>query len=194
MANGKVPVELLGRIRIPKRHWHCTLAQIPDHCKHKPEILRWIGNIDANIANAHGLLLAGEFSRGKSGTASILLKAAAAHGYIGLWLRARDLPGYVIEKTWFDDDQLVIDRARTVPILVIDELQIRDQVAYSEQAVEMLVRQRIDDMRCTIITTNYSTDELKQKYPALTEAMREAVRPVIVAGHDFRAQRQEEMA
>lgn len=183
---GNLNEEIMQRLNLPKKHWYCVLSKIPDQCPHKELLVNWIDNLKSNVRNAKGMLLVGDYSRGKSGSAAIMLKAAASKGIIGLWLTARDLPTYVIEKTLFDDDLTVINRARQVPLLVIDELQIRDSVAYSEQAVEMLVRKRIDDGKCTIITTNHSTKELKHKYPALIAALSEAVYPVSVSGHNFR--------
>jgi len=139
------------------------------------------------------MLLLGDYSTGKSGCAAIMLKAAAAHGFIGLWVRARELPKFVVEKTSFDEDATVIQRAERVPILVIDEVQIRAKLAYAEEAVEMLVRQRIDDQLCTILTTNHPIEELKKKYRALTEALTEAVEPVIVSGYNFRLDKAKEL-
>ena len=187
---GSLSLEVLERIGIPRRHWNCTLSSIPDNCPHKQVIVNWIADIKSNIRPARGLLLMGEYSQGKSGLCSIMLKAAMIEcGILGYWVRARDLPKHLIEKTVFDDELTVMQRAESVPLLVIDELQIRDDIAYTEQAVEMLVRRRIDDELCTILTTNHKVSELKIKYPALAAALVEVVKPIVVSGHNFREDR-----
>lgn len=181
-------VALLKRTRLPRRHWKCTLAQIPDECSHKAEIVDWIGSLSSNVTNARGLLLMGDYSQGKSGCAAIILKAALARGIVGCWHRATDLQRVIIEQTPFDSTMTVLERLQTVPLLVIDEVQIlKDNFAI--QQIEQLVRRRIDDELCTVITTNHSIEELRAKYPALAAALVEAVRPIIVGGHDFRKAR-----
>lgn len=186
-------VVLLERVRLPKRHWHTQLSKIPDYCPHKRVISQWISDLERNVRTAKGLLLVGEYSTGKSGCAAIMLKAAAMRGIIGLWIRARDLPQFVIEKTPFDEELLMIDRVCQVPLLIIDEVQIRDDIAYSEQAVENVIRKRLDDEKCTILTTNHKVVDLKTKYRALTEALKETVYPVVVSGFDFRSERAKEI-
>jgi len=175
-------------MRIPKKHWGCSLSQIPEKCSHKEPILKWVQDVHQNVRSARGLLLLGDYSTGKSGTAAICLKAAADRGLIGFWTTARDLPGQVIKDVLFDEDMTIIERAESVPLLVIDEVQVRDTVAFSEQVVEMLVRHRIDNQLGTILTTNHSREQLQTKYPALIAALTEAVFPVYVSGHNFREQ------
>lgn len=183
---GSITAPILNQIRLPKTHWQCRFDQIPDSCSHKKAVKDWLDNIPARVTEPRGLLLYGDYSQGKSGTASICLKAAAAHGILGMWVTARELPKHVIEKTVFDEQWSFIERAEYVPLLVIDEVQIRKNVAYSEQAVEALIRRRIDDEKCTIITTNHSKDDFQKSYPALFAALTEAVYPIWVGGHNFR--------
>lgn len=178
--------EHLIRMRIPEVHWACRLSEIPEGCSHRKRLSEYIENIEENISKPKGLLLFGEYSQGKSGCASILLKAAAAHGIIGFWIVARRLPEYQIEKEMFDETMTIWQRAETVPFLVIDEMILRTDIKFTEQAFEGLVRKRVDDKLCTIITTNHTPTFIQEKYPALSAVMLEAVYPVKVAGHDFR--------
>jgi len=190
---GEITQRHLERMGIPKRHWYCTLEKIPSECPHKARILDWIEHVEHRVKDSQGLLLMGDYSMGKTGLASICLKAACQRGIIGYWITARAYPQQVIQQHAFDQKYSVQDRAETVPLLVIDELQVREgNVKFSEQAIEHLVRTRIDANLCTIITTNHNTEFLKDHYQALTEALREAVTPIVVTGHNFREDRQKE--
>lgn len=177
---------MLERLQIPRVHWNTKASLIPDSCKHKKLIVEYVENISANVCKPRGLLLFGTYSAGKSGCAAICLKAAAFRGCIGLWLVANSVPTVQIEKTPFDEEVTLYERACSVPLLVLDELQIRSEVKGIEQYVERLIRLRVDAKLATIITTNHTPAEVSAKFPALAAALLEAVVPMKVDGHDFR--------
>lgn len=183
----------LIRMRIPEVHYHTLLSNIPDKFAYKKEVSEYIDKIGENIHKPKGLFLTGPCSAGKSAIGAIILKAAAYNGHIGLWVSARRLPEYIIEKVRFDSEHTMYDRARGVPILVIDEVQIMKTIKYTEQALETLVRQRIDDRLATILTTNHTKDEIKERYPSLYEALAEAIVHVKVSGFNFRDVIQKEL-
>ena len=185
--------EVLERMRIPEAHWHARMTEIPDRCEHRKRIQAYLNHITANVRRPRGLLLTGPYSVGKSAIGSIILKAAAHQGFIGLWVTARKLPGHVIEKTPFDGEQTMYERAQVVPVLVVDEMQLGKSVRYSEQAIETLIRHRVDARSATIITTNLLPSEIENIYPGLYAALTEAVVHVKVGGHNFRKAIQEEL-
>jgi DNA replication protein DnaC len=174
------------RMAVPKAHWSACLTNVGDSFSYKKKIQKYIDNIEDNVREPKGLLLFGEYSAGKSGLASIILKAAALKGIIGFWVVVRDLPEQVIKNVIFDDEYTVWERARMVPILVVDELLIRKEVRYTEQAVEVLIRHRVDEKLCTIITTNHTPQAIQKSYPALFAVLQEAVVPLKVSGMNFR--------
>lgn len=181
-------VEHLQRMMIPELYYNCRLSQIPDElCPHKKVIRKYIDNIEMNLVKGRGLLLYGEYSQGKSGLGSILLKAAAAHCQIGLWIRSDNIPGYVIDGTMFDKDFTMYERALEVPLLVIDELIIGETSRKADVYVEGLIRQRVNERQATIVTTNIAPKDLEKRFPALTAVMKEALFPVRVFGYDFRS-------
>ncbi len=186
--------EFRSRLGIPAVHWSATLAEIPDQCSHREIIEKWCDNVMSNVEKSRGLLLMGEYSQGKSAIGSICLKAAACHGIIGFWVSARALAEYKIEKTGFDEYQTIWERAQQAPLLVIDEVQIRDNAKFTELALEELVRGRVDNQLCVILTTNHGREELQQRHPALMAVLQEAVVPVKVSGHDFRKEYAKELA
>lgn len=185
--------KLFRRIRLPEKHWDARIANIPDGCGHKAIVQGWCCHVEENIRHGRGLLLCGEYSRGKSAIAAICLKAALCQGTIGLWLNAGNLSSIVIEKHPFDEAESMIQRAARVPLLVLDELVILDRVGHNEQQVEKLVRARVDAAKCTILTTNNSPAEIKERFASLAAVLLEAVYPVKVDGFDFRRQIATEM-
>lgn len=180
--------EYLTRMRVPKIHWGTSVDKVPNACGHKSVLTRYLNNIYQHIQVATGLLLFGEYSAGKSAIAALCLKYAAQAGVIGYWISAADLPRYQIEGEMFDEELTCYERARTVQLLVIDEYFMRREMKWTEDAVDALVRARIDEVRCTIITTNHAPAQIEESRPALAAALREATYPIKVAGHDFRKQ------
>lgn len=177
----------LERMMIPPVHWWASFDKIPPRCKHRAELRKYFDNYLEHVRKPLGLLLFGDYSTGKSAIAAIALKKAFFEfGVIGLWISARDIPSFQIEKTLFDDEQTMIDRAKTVRLLVIDEYVHRKDIRYTEQACEMLVRGRIEQGLCTILTTNHTPEYLAEWYPSMIEAMRQAFYPIKVQGHNFR--------
>lgn len=178
----------LNRMLIPKKFWYAKLAEIPDECNHKEFVIKYIDKIGQNVDDGLGLLLWGDYGRGKSALGSIVLKAAATFGKLGLWVRAANLPKFIIEKVKFDSDILMSERILSVKILLLDEVLVRGDDRYSDTVIEDVVRERVNENLCTVITTNLSPDIFGTKYPALASVLKEAVYPVRVSGFDFRQQ------
>jgi len=175
----------MERMRIPRLHHACTLQAIPDTCQHKAHVLSYIDALGDNLRDGVGLMLFGDYSSGKSGLGSILLKAAASSGRIGLWIAASRIPGYYINGDVFDEHHTMIERAVAAPLLMIDEV-----ILFGDKRdwhLERLVRDRIGLQRATIVTTNLSPAKFKNHYSALAAVMQEAIIPIHVDGHDFRA-------
>ena len=189
MLDGNLTEQHLVRMGIPKVHWGAAVSNLPESCIHKEPIEKYVGSIADRVKDNCGLLLHGDYSQGKSALGSICLKAAAAQGIIGFWIHAKELPPHLIKETRFDDEFTVYERAISVPLLVIDELQIRQNPAYTEFSAEDLIRSRVDEEKTTIVTTNVSLDGIRTGFPALFAVMEEAVLPMKVAGHNFRTDR-----
>jgi len=163
------------------------MAEIPSECPHKAIVEKYLVDIATNVREGNGLLLWGEYSTGKSALASIILKCACSHGMIGMFVRAGNLAEHIIEKTRFDGTWLMRDRALEVPLLVVDEVILRGKDQFRETVVEDLIRERTNRMAATVVTTNLSPTKISDVYPALAAVMKEAMLPVKVSGHDFRA-------
>lgn len=174
----------LDRMRIPKKYWSCKLADIPEVCVHKIFIHKYIEDLAVHVREGTGLLLHGDYGRGKTALGAIILKAGATFGHIGLFIRTDNLPTYVIEKTKFDETYTMMERIRDVPILVLDEVIIWGDKR--DWYLESLIRDRVNEEKATILTSNLGPGQLRDKYPGLASVLKEAVLPVKIEGHDFR--------
>lgn len=124
--------KILAFIEIPKVHWNASLDKIPE-LRYKGKFLNYIKNIETRINDGRGMYLWGLYGRGKSAMAAICLKAAARHYQYGLWITAKTLPGLIIDKKMFDDNLTYYERALSVPLLVLDEFQIRANISFIEK-------------------------------------------------------------
>jgi len=175
---------------MPKLHWEASIDKIPD-LPYKLTVLKYLGSIKERMVEGQGLLLHGPYSSGKSAIAAICLKTALLLQFpkIGLWIKAKALPDYIINKTRFDDAFTMYSRAKSVPLLVIDEIQLRKNLGYTENMAEDLIRERIDKQLATIITTNHSLSTIRDEYPALYEILQEGVLPLKIEGCNFRQEK-----
>lgn len=176
---------MLARANIPPLYYDVKFSKIPDTCNHKKVIETYMLKIRKNIESGRGLFLWGDYSQGKSAIGCIILKHALCTKIIGCWYKCNNIASDVIQERMFDGVISVKERLETVPILVLDELFCHDDKR--DAYVEDIVRDRVSGGLATIFTSNYSPQKLKLKYPALAEVLKECVVPVLVSGHDFRA-------
>lgn len=173
-------------VALPRNLRSAAIRNIPDTCRHKSQVTDIAEHITTLVADGGNVVLYGEYSTGKSSIAAILLKAALAKHTLGYWVSHLDLPDIIIHRQRRDDDILILDYIREVPVLVLDELVIRDSVGFAEVAAENLIRKRIDNVCSTIITTNFAPASLEKSQRSLFEVLHERCIWVHVAGHNFR--------
>ena len=162
------------------------MREIPQY-PYKAIVAKYVEKLADQVRKGIGLILWGPYGSGKSAIGCILLKALFVKtGQIGLWVRATDIPSFVIEKTSFDSVETYKDRMASVPLLVIDELIVRGNDRFRETVVEDLIRERTNEGLATIITTNLPPSELRKRYPALAAVLQECSLPIKVHGCDFR--------
>lgn len=182
---------LFNATRLPKNHWGCSISQIPD-LPYKTQIVDWVDNVKENVESGRGLLLYGTHSSGKSGTAAIIFKAALSKRIGALWVAAECIYEYKLNQDTilYSESTSLWDRMLNVPLLVIDDVTVRnrrDQKSqWCEMTLEMLVRRRTDAKLCTVITTNESLSKIKSEVLAFFSILKEATTPINIAGYDFR--------
>lgn len=182
-------------VRLPENHYNCRVSEIPDTMAYKPTVVDWFENIVSKVDKRIGLYINGPYGTGKSAIAAIILKVAAAHGIFGLWINMGDLHDYFLNKEMhtFDEGVTMWDRARDVPILVIDEVDIQQKSKnpkkyWGETALENLIRHRTRHSGLTILTSNHSPAYVKTNLPGLATILTEATTLLQVNGFDQRAE------
>jgi len=185
------------RARIPRRFWHLSYSSIPESAR--SPIQRYMLGIDGHLDAGDGLLLWGPNGVGKTSIAVLVAFEAMRRGASALFMTSESIRQSYIEGSPFDDDFSMIDRARIVDVLVIDDMakEHRGDTEFAERMLENLLRQRAAARKTTIITTNLSIvqDDRSERrkaslaavYPAsLVEVIQGSLYPVQVIGPDQR--------
>jgi len=143
-----------------------------------------------------GLLLWGANGRGKTGIAACLLMEARRRGYTGLFVPVAALKDMAFNNIMYNASTRVIQRARSVDVLVLDDLGkgVQDRTGAGARLLDELIRERALAMRVTHITTNMSPVLTGDKPSQLEEeikistlhAMKDRIVNLLVGGVDLR--------
>jgi len=182
------------RMRIPRRFWDASFNQISEEIR--PKVEKYLRQLDDHLDEGEGLLLWGDNGVGKTSIAVLIALEVRRRGASVFFITAEGLRQAVLEKELYDDEQLVIERARSVDFLVLDDLgkEHPGETGFSERLLENLFRERSAMRRATVITTNLpmgSTDgnerTLMNAYiPSMVEVMKEVFYPLRCVGENFR--------
>lgn len=181
-------VDHLLLMRIPRRHWTAAFAEI-EHEKLRDTVEDYLRQLDERLDAGDGLLLWGPNGTGKTSAAVVIAKEARRRGAPVLFVNAEDLRQASIEGAIFHEDMTLMDRAREVEVLIVDDLgkDHRGQTGYSDTLFENLIRYRSANRRTTFVTTNLKPSKLMERYKAsMMDVMREAMVPVAVEGTSLR--------
>lgn len=158
---------IIEQSRIPQRYAHCTLddfeTQLPWSDRSQAQALisaRSFVREYSPVGNGTGLLLTGSIGVGKTHLAVGILRALITErGAKGLFYDYRDLLKQVqnsynqsVEATELDVLQPVFD----AEVLVLDELGAWKRSDWIWDTVSHILNTRYNNMRTTIITTNYA--------------------------------------
>jgi DNA replication protein DnaC len=192
-------------MRIPQRFWSVRLDQVDEAIR--PKIDRYLRRLDEHLDWGEGLLLWGDNGVGKTSAAVLIALEVRRRGASVLFITAEGLRQAVLERERFDDDQTVIERARAVDFLVLDDLgkEHPGETGFTERLFENLIRERVAARRTTVMTTNLpmsprvdgngrESKALKNVYvPSMLEVMKEALYPLRFVGENLREAKREEM-
>lgn len=181
----------LERMALPRRFWNVSYDDVPDSLK--GTLGNFLRDIDEMLDGGEGLLLWGPNGVGKTSAAVLIALEVCRRGGTVFFTTSESIRVSSIEATAFDYDQTLMDRARDVEFLVIDDLgkEHRGESGYAERLIENLVRVRSAARRSTIVTTNLPIrgDSVKRVAGlttvysrSLMEVIRETMYPVEVTG------------
>jgi len=178
-------------MRLPERFWTASTDEIHIEGENRDKIARYIDQLPDAMNRGLGLMLWGPNGRGKTAIAALVAKEAARWGYGCMFIRAADLVDRQFGKAVFDKDDgiTVRARARTVSLLVLDDLgkEHRDQHGFTVAEMEEFMRERISRRLVTVITTNMIPRDMGEVYkPSMLEVMKESIYPLKCDGPDLR--------
>lgn len=193
--------EHMELMQIPERFWSVTFDQIgnwPD----REMFRKYLREIDSQLDRGDGLLLWGPNGHGKTSAAVIVAMEARRRGASVLFVQAEDLRVASIEGVMFSDEKTMMQRAREVDVLVIDDLgkeHSSRNSEYGERLFENLIRYRSSMRRTTVVTTNMAPvgekHSLEKAYlRSMVDVLREATYPLMVEDRNHRDIAASEMA
>ena len=170
-------------MRIPRRFWGTSVERLPESVKEK--VFSYCRTMDDMLDEGVGYLFWGPNGVGKTSAAIFIAMEARRRGAPVLFVTAESLREAALENAPFKDDVLLIDRARSVDVLVIDDLgkEHSGSTGWAERLFENLFRERSASRKTTFVTTNASLSKLSERYkPSMLEVMKETCYPVQVLG------------
>jgi len=191
---GRLTAEHFMLMRIPRRFWDVTFDQI--HPGAQGVVRNYLNELDVMLDNGDGLLLWGPNGRGKTSAAAFVAKEVRRTGASVLMVTAAMLLDSVLQKTEAEDGLLIMELARTVDFLLIDDLgkEHASKSGFSDRVFENLLRERGSNRLTTWITTNMGRDGLVERYKhSMMEVLKELVVPVKVEGDNHRDDAQEKL-
>jgi len=188
----------LERMRLPRRFWDASFKRISEGV-HKEAIERFARKIVPALKKGYGMILWGNNGVGKTAAAAACLKQARLHGATGMFITTNQFIMDTIARTPFDDAHSVHQRAKSVDLLVIDDLG-KESVDLSaskdtvEAMLEDLLRSRSAEMKSTIITSNLAPETMEAKFgQSLMRVMQEANPLIEMRGPSKRNEGQREL-
>lgn len=182
----------IDRMMIPRRYWGATFGEISDGGDNSPKKIahRYISKLSDMVVRGVGLILWGKNGRGKTGLAVVIGKEARRRGFSVLYAECADLKRCVIDRVAFDEDQSMWERARSVDMLILDDLGkgTQDSKGFGARLMDELIRHRNANRRATFITMNMNPrDQLKEELKTSTvQSLKECCIPCEIKGPDRR--------
>lgn len=179
----------LEKMRIPRRFWSATLAEVDESVRDRVET--FCREIDERLNAGDGMLLWGEYGRGKTCASVVVAKEARRVGAPTLFIMAEDLrQASMNPMAMFDQETSMFDRVRSVEMLVVDDLGKEYEAKgsdWNQRMFENLLRHRGSNCLSTVITTNSSPTELLERYKrSMFEVLKEVTAAVQVEGPNRR--------
>lgn len=146
--------ELLARAGVPRRYHRAAVGL--------PEVIGYISSFQGN--GGAGLYIQGAVGRGKTYAASAIAREFLLSGYNVVFTTAKGMLESI--KATFGGGaptEGAVSRYAKCDLLVIDDLGKEDATEWSVGTVFSVLNARYEDMRPTVITSNYRLDELPRR-------------------------------
>lgn len=167
--------ERMKRAMIPRRFQHASFQEIETRGLPQSENIRFnygkvkhfVMNLQQNIENGYGLILAGSPGTMKTTMAVAVLREYVAKGGNGLFVPMPSLIDNLFSMRAQDKEeaQRFIDRVHHTKLLVLDDLGGENfSQDWIMAKVDSIITNRYNDMLSTIVTTNFFKDDLAKTY------------------------------
>lgn len=177
--------KVLARAGIPRRYWAAEAD--------RPEFAEYIASFAGN--GGAGLYIHGGVGAGKTHAASAMARLFAEAGYEVAFTTAKGMLERV--KATFDEGgtEAAVARYAKCDVLVLDDLGKEDATEWSVGTVFSVLDARYEDMRPTIVTSNYAPGALADRLArrgervtaeAIASRISQTCRPVYLGGRDRR--------
>lgn len=167
------------------------------------KVTTWLDRADANLRSGLGLLLLGNQGTGKTLLSQLAFKRLLAEGFEGWSISFHSIISNLIN-SWKSQEaqQAFYSRCLNAPLLVVDDLgkelmreravkgegMSRVSPMTAEFAIDMILRHRASAALPTIITSNFTLDQIAQHYgDNIRSLLSGSFTEVSFNGIDFRA-------
>lgn len=175
--------------------WDDIDDQVP--LKVQAEVLQYADQADAYVRAGLGLILHGPHGTGKTLLATLLLKKLLGLGYDGYFTQFNELlDSYT--SGWRDEEERLwfTRKVRNTGVLVVDDVgkESKGRENVTSPMFDAVIRARVADAKPTIITTNYSMEQMHSGYGgAVMSLLAESSKDLEVTGKDYRQRSRERL-
>lgn len=183
----------LERANIPPAYWRMKLDGVLP--RYRKNVYHYLRTIEDRIRFGDGILIYGNPGVGKTAISTLIVKEAIARGYKAYFTSIWDMRDHLKERTYFSDDLSVMARARSVDVLVLDDLRSSDigNRWFGREDITSLLLYRSSGNLPTIVTTSETPVSIKENYPELVTRLSDRLATLVVRGEDRRLSNREEL-
>jgi len=180
---------------IYKRFHNCTFEsiekrEVPARIRTQyAEVKSFADNLKENLDEGRGLLLKGSVGTMKTTLAVAVLQKHIADGGAGLFITMPSLLDNIFtlkaksQEEWANYEQKI----RETPLLILDDMGSEHTEGWVLTKVDAIISERYNRCRSIIITTNLSTEQLKDTYAErVIDRLRSTLLVINFAGQSFR--------
>jgi len=193
---------IIGKSGIKKRFLRRTfenfIVDTPERIKAYKIAKRYADTFSERYANGEGLFIEGSYGTGKTHLAAAISLQLINQGIPVICKTSGDM--LLDIKKSYDDERTneaqVLEVYKSVDLLVIDDLGKEQCTDWSVSTLYSILNDRYEDMKPTIVTTNYGAEELAKvmtpkgydntKIMAIISRLREISTVLTMAWDDFR--------
>lgn len=185
-AKAKVKLSAVGFSKRQMRNSFKTFEVTEENKQHVEAAKNY--SRDFSLDNPRNLILYGAAGRGKTHLTSAVVRNIAIK-HPGLKIKFGSFMKMLMEikSNGFSEENSVVEAFKSFDLLVLDDLGKEHITDWSKQILYLLINERYEDERPTIITTNCTSEELAKKIdPATISRLMEGSVFIKMTGSDYR--------